>query len=381
MALVRSLSLLGLSLQQDFWPELAGETGPLMERHQQFVMALAAATPERFVQARRREGRPCSNRAPILRAFLAKAIWNLGTTRALIDLLKVDTTLRRLCGWCRAAEVPSEATFSRAFAAFAACGVGERMHESLVRRSLGRGGVIVGHVARDATAIQARERPGPKPERPPRERRKRGRPRKGEARPKRTSRIERQRNMGLREMLADLPRDCDVGMKTNAKGFREKWTGWKLHMDTAEFGVPVCALLSSASLHDSQAAIPLATMTGRRVVALYDVMDAAYDSAGVKAAVEALGRVPVVDPNPRRDTELKERLSRERRAKRAAGAPCTWARHYGTRGAAERANARLKDEFGGRHLRVRGHAKAFLHLMMGVVALSVDQLAQLGVPP
>ena len=40
-------------------------------------------------------------------------------------------------------------------------------------------------------------------------------------------------------------------------------------------------------------------------------------------------------------------------------------------------NARLKDEFGGRHLRVRGHGKAYCHLMFGILALSVSQLLRL----
>jgi hypothetical protein len=42
-----------------------------------------------------------------------------------------------------------------------------------------------------------------------------------------------------------------------------------------------------------------------------------------------------------------------------------------------RINGRLKDDFGGRHVRVRGHAKVFCHLMFGVLALTVDQLIRL----
>ena len=42
----------------------------------------------------------------------------------------------------------------------------------------------------------------------------------------------------------------------------------------------------------------------------------------------------------------------------------------------ERVNARLKDEFGARHLRVRGHQKVQAHLMFGVV-LCVDQITRL----
>jgi len=43
----------------------------------------------------------------------------------------------------------------------------------------------------------------------------------------------------------------------------------------------------------------------------------------------------------------------------------------------ERANARIKDEFGGRYLRVRGHLKAFCHLMFEVVALAADSILRL----
>ncbi len=41
---------------------------------------------------------------------------------------------------------------------------------------------------------------------------------------------------------------------------------------------------------------------------------------------------------------------------------------------AKRANARLKDEFGARCVRVRGAIKVKCHLMFGVLALAVDQI-------
>jgi len=37
-------------------------------------------------------------------------------------------------------------------------------------------------------------------------------------------------------------------------------------------------------------------------------------------------------------------------------------------------NGRLKDEFGGSEVRVRGHAKVFSHLMFGILVVTVDQL-------
>lgn len=91
--------------------------------------------------------------------------------------------------------------------------------------------------------------------------RQRGRPRKGEERPKELTRLQRQLTMTRPEMVDELPKTCDVGVKNNAKGLRETWIGYKLHIDAADGGVPVSCLLTSASLHDSQAAIALASLT------------------------------------------------------------------------------------------------------------------------
>ena len=38
----------------------------------------------------------------------------------------------------------------------------------------------------------------------------------------------------------------------------------KLHLDVADGQIPISCLLTSASLHDSQAAIPLATLSAQR---------------------------------------------------------------------------------------------------------------------
>ena len=79
-------------------------------------------------------------------------------------------------------------------------------------------------------------------------------------------------------MLDALPKVCDHGAKKTAKGVMEAWRGYKLHIDTADCGVPLRTVLTSASVHDSQVAIPLAMMTAGRVTNLYDLMDAAYDA-------------------------------------------------------------------------------------------------------
>jgi len=50
---------------------------------------------------------------------------------------------------------------------------------------------------------------------------------------------------------------------------------------------------------------------------------------------------------------------------------------YKERTATERFNSRLKGEFGGETVMVRGHKKVKLHLMFGVIALFADQLLKL----
>lgn len=55
------------------------------------------------------------------------------------------------------------------------------------------------------------------------------------------------------------------------------------------------------------------------------------------------------------------------------------ARHQGyqLRTLIEHLNARLKDESGGQHIRVRGHRKMLVHLLLDVLMLAVDQVPRL----
>ena len=178
-------------------------------------------------------------------------------------------------------------------------------------------------------------------------------------------------------MLADLPRHCAVGTKRNAKGYKTSWIGYKLHLDVADGDIPVSCVLTSASLHDSQAAIPLASMTAARLTNLYDLMDAAYDAPEIKAHSRSLGHVPIVDINPRCTPGLKQELADEAKRQRFLGHRLAEDIRYNERSAVERVNGRLKDDFGAQTIRVRGHDKVMCHLMFGIVALSVHQLMRL----
>jgi hypothetical protein len=217
--------------------------------------------------ARQAGGCPPRDRLALCKAFIAKAVWDFATTRDLIDAIRHRPALRRLCGWELLGEVPSEATFSRAFDAFARDGRPQKIHEALIETHYG--GKIAGHISRDATAIHAREKAGAKPKPPPKPRRgRRGRRRKDDppAPPPDPTRLQRQLDRDLKANLDDLPRACDWGCKKNSQSKKECWRGYKLHLDVIDGDIPVSAILTSASLHDSQAAIPLAQMSAGRIV-------------------------------------------------------------------------------------------------------------------
>ena len=379
MSLREMLSDYWYAFQQELFPRLESELGPMGERYELFVAVLELVRVEALLPYFRGQvGRPEEDRAALARAFIAKAVFDIPTTRALIERLEVDGRLCRLCGWSGAGRLPSEATFSRAFSEFAESRLANRLHETLIARTMD--GHLVEHISRDATAIEAREKPAPKAAKPKR-RRKRGRPRKGEERAKEPSRLERQLTMSLPQMLADLPRACDVGTKRNAKGHTTSWIGYKLHVDTADGGIPISCIMTSASTHDSQVAIPLGTLTAGRVENLYDLMDAAYDSIEIWAHCILLGHKPIIDVNPRRSVEMQEALKQEKKARRTLGLVFPEERRYVVRSGSERVNGRLKDEFGGRHVRVRGYDKVLAHLMFGMTVLTASQLMRLIVPP
>jgi hypothetical protein len=350
-------------LQRQLFPVLEEEIGPLSPLDHQFCEVIALIDLGAFLARYEWVGNGCPPHARvwILHGFIAKSVYQFPTTGALIDALRSRPTLRRLCGWETVGEIPSESTFSRAFAAFARDELPQQIHERMVK--IHAGPKLVGHVSRDATAIEAPERPAPKPKPAPvpATPKKRGRPPRGQERPPEPpKRLDLQLTRNLAENLADLPRVCNVGCKRNSKGHQETWIGYKLHLDVIDGDIPVSGILTSASLHDSQVSIPLAQMTMRRVQSLYDLMDSAYDAPQIHQFSRQLGHVPIIDPNPRRGEIVPLDPAQAER--------------FNERSASERVNSLLKERYGGRWVRVRGAQKVMAHLMCGLIALTAHAL-------
>lgn len=353
-------------IQQELIPEFRTELGSVTPKLEKLIHTLEWVRIEEHVNASWcGTGRLPYERAWLANAFVAKAVLGITTTAGLIERLAVDRVLKRICGFPLNKKLPSEATFSRAFGQFAGDKLAERTHEVLIKEHLGD--ALIGHISRDATAIEANERPrksrpsatqpaaASDPNAPAKPRRKRL--------PGGKTVLSSQLGKPLEQLLAEIPVECDRGAKRNAQGYTVSWNGYKLHLDTADCGVPVSALLSAASMHDIRAAIPLSLISQTRVTNLYDLMDSAYCSTELRNHCKSLGHVPLIEHNTR------------------CGQKIEFAQHeairYNERTVAERINARLKDEFGARNVMVRGVAKVMSHLMFGVLALSADQLMRL----
>ena len=353
------ISYLLASVQRSLFPALREEVGELSAKDRRFVVTLEFLEIEKHIGRRSWLGRTPKNRRMLARAFVAKAFYNIPTTGALLERLRVDKVLRRLCGWERRNQVPSESTFSRAFDEFARSGLADRVHESRVKEYVGDD--VVWHVSRDSTAIDARERPVKKDTKAvaSKPKRKRGRPKRGELRPApEKTRLEKQREWSLGECLRDLPRACDIGSKRNSKGHMISWIGYKFHADVSDGGIPLSGITTSASVHDSQVAIPLMKMTSDRVESFYDLMDPAYDAELIRQSSIEMGHVPIIDRNARRGKKLAMDPDRARR--------------YKIRTTSERFNSELKDNHGGSMIRVRGHKKVHAHLMFGVLVIFAE---------
>jgi len=318
-------------------------------------------------------GRPPKNRIAVARSFVAKVILSIPTTTLLVERLKADKTLRTICGFENVFQIPAESTFSEAYSLFSSFNLPQIAHETLIKATYKD--ELVFHVSKDSTAIKGREKPMVVPKVVKVKKLKRAA--KGCAEP---TRLKKQASgkMTLREMIADLPAHCNFGKKKSSSGHVFGWIGYKLHISVDDNGVPLATLLSSASLNDSQAAIPLAELTNQRVTNLYDLMDSGYIGEAIERHSRSLGHVPIIDQQAKGPIQKYEK-KQEKLARKNLRWTCAAKIRYRKRTVVERTFSRLKDEFGALNVRVKGAHKVFTHLMFGILALTADQLLKLAI--
>lgn len=344
-------------------------------------------------------GRPACDEATLIRAYVAKAVEQLPTTRKLWRRLHRDPVFRWTVGYRTRTEIPSEATFSRCFARLAATGALDAGHAAQVTVGQAAGICPTDHVAGDSADIPGWERP-------------------------------------RRAAQATDPEAASWGLKQNAKGVKYRWFGYKLHLAVAApTGFPLAAVTSTAKVHDSQLAIPLwGRVRARGAGQVSALWDRAYDDARVYRAVQAAGAAAIIPINRHGGQPPVGRVADGRpacsmgyamtavgydpgrqvqkfRCPHATGhvdcpmgmAWCSasnygfvvkipinenprevgrivrgtpqWDRLYALRTTVERAYSYLKEQLNLRWVRVRGRTKVHAHNLLAVMALAATLLA------
>jgi len=307
-----------------------------------------------------RTGRPPYDNMPFMRAFYAQCYFVIPSVKLLIKTLKSDPNLRQLCGFKK---VPDNSTFSRRLSTFSCCNILPQTLDKMVKKAYKDLPII--HVCRDSSAIPAREKVIKKPEdKAKKPAKRRGRPPKGSPKPvKEPPELKKQFSNDAKTILENLNKDCSWGCKKNSEGNNFYWKGYKLHLDVSDIGFPLTSWVSGANVHDSQVAIAFEKLTSEKVKYFYSVMDSAYDAKWIHAYIKMSHRVPVIEPNIRRDKNRPplDPAKQER---------------YKVRTTVERAYSHLKDRLIPKSLYVKGHEKVSFMLMIGVTALAALKYLQ-----
>ena len=363
------------NLQNSLFPELQEFLGVLSPKEEKLIKILDFAQIEQFICDTHVTNIP-KDREQMARAFIAKSVYNLQTTSDLIDRLKIDRTLRVLCGWRYATDIPSESTFSRAFREFSDINLAAKAHDKFIKEYLSDS--IFLYNASDATKIPLRQKPL-KVEKEGKPKKKRGRPKKGERREAiKPTILSKQKDMKTtQEMLSLVSTECGVGIKQNSKGNREVWVGGKLHISAVDGDIPITAIYSSANIHDSSVALPLIQETTNKVNYLYDLQDAGYDADIIREFSKQKGHRPIIDINPKNSQALRDKIELMKDEKKKFEyfglTESSDTHHYNQRSMVERVNKYLKDDFGCDKIYYQGATKVASVLAFGILCICIHQ--------
>ena len=368
-----------LNLENGLFPELQEQLGTLSTKEEKLIRILDFAQIENNITVVKVTNTP-RDREEIARAMIAKHVYNMQTTRDLIDRLKSDRVLRVLCGWRYKSDIPSEYKFSRVFKELSDLKIAEKTHEKFVAEYLSD--TVFMYNATDATKIPLREKPV-KVEKEEKPKNKVGRPKKGEKRePIKPKILEQQKDMEtVEDMLSLVSTNCGVGVKQNSKGNKEITIGGKLHISCVDGDIPITAFYSGANVHDSSVALPLMKETSKRVPYLYDLQDAGYYSKIIEEYSKKLNHRPIIDINPGNSKDLKAQISLAKEEKEKFEyfnlTQSSDIHHYNQRSMVERVNKYLKDDFGCNTIYYQGATKVASVLAFGILSICIHQSLKL----
>ena len=400
--------------QEEIFPDLKDRFGYLTNKHKQFIQILDLIDMDGVYPRRLWDcffGRPKFDRQAFLAAFIAMIIWQIPTADKLRERLEADEVMRSICGFdYRVKKLPSKSSFSRAFAELSKLNIGDKVHELLIVEHCSTD--LYEHTSIDASAIAVAEKAVATKKPPSREEIKLAKAAvkelakqeklvqkevrkqakallktKGtQVLPKITAAVadavkdnaaKANTILQLRptkytakdqlaqtnsEILARLPVVCNYGSKRDSNGNQHSWKGYKLHIAVNDYNVPVAAMVTSASTHDSLCAIPLIRITEQRIDNLYYLMDKGYDSSAIHTETDSHGKVALIDFNHRGDKNDTRKFDQNEQ------------RHYGNRAFSESCFSNLKMQYLPSYILYRGISKVKCLLNLALSVITATQI-------
>lgn len=251
-------------------------------------------------------------------ALVARIVERIPTIKDLVKRLKQDYLFRLDCGFLFSDKTPSEASFSRLTAKISQTNALESVQHTLLRQAMEEGFLCDDVVAIDATHVESRDRATKQEKKPKPEPKKRGRKTKEEqakyeqemqeneaAQTLYEKKVEAQLGVPLGKLREEVPTEPDWGIKKNSEGKNVFWFGFKLHLAVGTASQYVMqSLMSSGSLNDGKAAIPLLKGIASFPLSIsFSTLDAGYDLKPIYKQIQSMNAQGIIAYNRRNEGE------------------------------------------------------------------------------
>lgn len=385
------------------------------------------------------------NYPAMIYALVARIVERIPTIKDLVRRLRHDFMFHLECGFLFSDRIPSEASFSRFTQKLSESNALETVQEALLLQAIQEDFIHDDVVSIDATHVESRDRFTPQVKKSKPQPKKRGRKPKKEQvayqkekqkqEEKKTiyeKAIEHQLDIDLETLRTAIPLQPTWGIKKNSEGKNTFWFGFKIHLAVGSKSQYILqSLVSSASLNDGKAAIPLLKGVQERLTSLniqYGTLDAGYDYEAIYTQLYRMEAKAIIAYNKRNEGELlgfdehfaptcvrehsyrydsfderyrtlkyiqpsecktcplvhdslcqkvyKIKMETDIRKYSAPGRGSeAWKKLYNQRGAVERVNAYLKEFFQLKNVRYRSGKRAKIHFDLVTLVYNASKLA------
>ncbi|MEK5067667.1 IS1182 family transposase [Sporosarcina sp. FSL K6-1508] len=384
------------------------------------------------------------NYGAMIYSLIARVVERIVTIKDLVRRLDRDPIFRYDCGFLHSDQIPSEASYSRMITVISESDTMTQIHDNLILLAIDEGHIGEENIAIDATHFEARDRAQASEKKEKPASKKRGRKPKAEreqwlkekqaaekARPIYEKEIVHQLSESVETLFKEAPIDPKWGIKKNSDGKNTFWFGYKGHLAVSTKSQYILTgMMTSGSLNDGKAAIPLLKKIDRDLPALFNtgLFDAGYDYEPIYQQLTDQNLQAVIPYNRRNEGEMvgydehfaptcvvehsylydsfdpKYKTLKYTRPKECATCPLQhdtlcqktykirqstdfrkytnpargskkWDELYKERTAVERVNAYLKEFFGLNNVRHRTGKKAKLHFQLVTLVYNASKLA------